>query len=84
MSKTDDQLQAELRDLKKDIKDNPVEVDPTDEEIANGWTKTKLEEYLTERKVANSAAIDPDSLHRRVGSRPNEANHRYSPLRWRG
>lgn len=57
-------------------------IEPTDEEKRNGWDAKALNKYLADREASQSAALDPDSISRR--KRPNEQNHRYRPLRWRG
>jgi len=58
-------------------------VEPTEDEKRNGWTAATLSDYVASREAAASLAIDPHSLSRRLARRPQEANHRYSPLRWR-
>lgn len=58
-------------------------VEPTEDEIANGWTAETLTEYLAERAAGQSLAADPRSLHRRAAKRPRWANNKYNPMRWR-
>ncbi len=56
-------------------------IEPTRLEQRNGWTAETLTAYLTERAASQLNAAD---IHGRPQRRPNEANHRYRPQRWRG
>lgn len=78
-----DKLNQELESARREALANQQAIEPTEEEKRNGWNKATLTAYLAERFAAQSLAVDVDSLHRRTARRSNEANHRYSPLRWR-
>lgn len=56
-------------------------VEPTEEEIRNGWTSETLSEYLTERKASQSVSMDWGSLNRKV--LPDRQNHKYNVKHWR-
>ena len=63
----------------------PPAIDPTNEELHNGWTAEALAEYRAEsdaRAMAIVATSMDACLHGR--HRPRWANSRYDPLRWRG
>ena len=79
-----DKLSQELESARREALADKQDIEPTEEEKRNGWSKKNLTAYLAERFAAQSLAVDADSLLRRNARRPNEANHRYSPLRWRG
>lgn len=79
-----EKLYEELDQRQKTAFENQELVEPNDEERKNGWTAETLTAYLTERLAGQSLTIDVNSIHRRMGRRPNEQNHRYRPLRWRG
>ena len=53
-------------------------VEPTEEEVRNGWDAEGLTAYLAEREKAQAVAI----LDRKP-PRPRWANSRYSPFHWR-
>ena len=79
-----DKLSQELESARREALANQQDIEPTDEEKKNGWTRETLTAYLAERFAAQSLAVDADSLLRRTARRSDEANHRYRPLRWRG
>ncbi len=56
-------------------------VEPTEDERRNGWTAETLTAYLAERNSAQERYIDPHDESRR--RRPNAANSRYRPHKWR-
>ena len=58
-------------------------IEPTEDEIRNGWTTDTLTAYLAERLAGQSMAADVSSVQRRVARRPNVQNHHYRPHRWR-
>ena len=76
-------LDQELESARREALAQQQAIEPTEEEKKNGWTRETLTQYLAERFAAQSLAVDVDSLHRRTARRPNEANHRYRPHRWR-
>lgn len=80
MSNLKEELSEELEDAKRNIR---VVVEPTPDELRNGWTQETLSQYLSEREAVQSLAVDVNSLSRKVARRSNEQNHRYNPLRWR-
>ena len=49
----------------------------TPEEIKGGWTEEKLQKYLLEREVAQSALVLD-----RPPERPKWANSLYNPHKW--
>lgn len=57
------------------------EIEPTKDEIRNGWTARTLAAYMRERDLAAAARNDPHSPQRRV--KPDRANAKYSPHNWR-
>ncbi len=57
--------------------------DPTDADIANGWTPETLAAYRAESD-AYAMAIVTASMEGRLRARPRWANSKYDPLRWRG
>lgn len=59
------------------------DIELTDEERANGWSKKALETYVEDRERAQAGVVmfNPDY---RKPVRPKWANSLYSPLRWRG
>jgi len=59
------------------------EVEPTEGEKKNGWTKKTLTKYLSDRMAAQSLSVDVNSLHRQAARRPNSQNHQYRVHRWR-
>ena len=65
------------------IDTTPDNIEPTEEEIKNGWTAKSLTDYLKEREKGQFAAVDPDSSQRRLQNRPTVQNHHYHPHRWR-
>jgi hypothetical protein len=59
-------------------------VQPTPEEVRNGWTAEALTAYVAERTAGQAMTIDVASLFRRLQDRSREANHRYDPHKaWR-
>jgi len=78
-----DKLYEELNEVQQDALKRQQEVEPTEDERRNGWTKDTLTTYLAEREAGQSLSIDVNSLHRKLARRPNVQNHRYNPLRWR-
>ena len=80
----EDRLDVEFDDARQVAIGKGQQIEPTEEERRNGWTTEALTEYLTERAAGQALAVDVNSLHRRAARRPNEANHRYRPQRWRG
>jgi predicted transcriptional regulator len=79
-----DKLDRERRDARREALAAGARIEPTEEERRNGWTTETLTAYLAERAAGQSLAVDVNSLHRRNARRPDEANHRYNPRRWRG
>lgn len=75
-----EELSEELEDAKRNIR---VVVEPTPDELRNGWTKETLSQYLSEREAGQSLSIDVNSLTRRAARRSDVQNHRYNPHRWR-
>lgn len=78
-----EKLYDELDAVQREALKNQELVEPTDEERKNGWASETLTAYLAERLAGQTLAVDMDSMQRRAARRPNEANHRYQPLRWR-
>ena len=78
-----DKLDHELEAARREALAKQEPIEPTEEEKRNGWTQRTLTAYLAERFAAQSLSVDADSLHRRNARRPEEANHRYNPRRWR-
>jgi hypothetical protein len=64
--------------------EQPELIQPTDEELRNGWTPEALTAYLHEQKAAQALRIDPMSSLNRRSRRPTQANNVYRPQRWRG
>lgn len=83
MSKTEKQLADEFKATHLSATSEHQEVDPTEEELKNGWTKETLNAYLIEQTASQALRADPKSVSRRLARRPVEQNHRYRPLRWR-
>lgn len=78
-----DRLDEELyRALDGEIENAEI-IEPTEEEKRNGWTTETLTEYIAERKAEESLSIDPTSTQRRLEDRPDMANSKYSPHKWR-
>ena len=61
----------------------PDEVEPTPDEIKNGWTKETLALYIAERESAQAGKYSFDPMFR-PPVKPMVANSKYNPLRWRG
>jgi len=78
-----DRIEEELNDAQREALERGEEIEPTEEEKKNGWTKETLTRYLAERLAAQSLAVDVNSLHRKSARKPHEQNHRYRPHRWR-
>ena len=76
MSERDHDLRREREAI--DVPEGLVE--PTPEEVRNGWTAETLTAYVNERLAAQSVAADPASLARRHAARPTRANSRYRKL----
>lgn len=77
-------MEDPLAELQRAIASTEKEdIEPTDEEKRNGWTKETLSRYLAERRAGQSLAADPESALRRLARRPTEQNHRYNPHKWR-
>jgi len=79
-----ERLEDELDAATRQALANQEMIEPTEAEKKNGWTRESLTEYLAERMAAQEMVVDVNSLHRRAARRPDESNHRYNPLRWRG
>jgi hypothetical protein len=67
--------------LKKPITDiTPTDrklIEPTDDEIRNGWDSKSLTKYISDRETAQGEKmLSPPK-------RPVTQNHRYNPHRWR-
>ena len=56
-------------------------IEPSVEELRNGWTKETLTKYLVERNAIQSLKIDIHNPQRKI--KPSSQNHSYSPHRWR-
>lgn len=54
-------------------------IEPTDDELRNGWTAKTLTAYHAEREQARAAVISD-----RPPLKPRMAKSKYRPLRWRG
>ena len=78
-----EKLEQELDSARREALAQQKTIEPTEEEKKNGWTAKTLTAYLAERMAAQSLNVSIDSLHRRNARRPQEANHRYRPHRWR-
>ena len=76
-----ERLQEELEDAQRESLENHPIIEPTPEEVKNGWDSKSLTKYLAERNAGQSINIDINSLHRQVI--PNEQNHKYRVKRWR-
>lgn len=59
-------------------------IEPSADEIKNGWTAESLSSYVAEQRASQELRVDPASAMNRQGRRPRRANSRYRPLRWRG
>lgn len=55
-------------------------MEPTPEDIRNGWTAETLTAYHAERKRANDGVIARNPEYRRP-EKPQKANSKYKPLR---
>ena len=55
------------------------DIELTDEELKNGWTKETLSAYFEECELAEAEIV----LYSK-SPRPKWANSLYSPMRWRG
>jgi hypothetical protein len=75
-----ERLYVELDDMQRNIE--VVRVEPTPDEIRNGWDADSLSRYLADREAGAQVSIDPRSVHRSAARRP-ERQVSYSPLRWR-
>ena len=58
-------------------------MEPTAEDVRNGWSAQALTAYHAEQAASQSLRMDPSSVLRRK-PRPIRANSKYRPLRWRG
>ena len=58
-------------------------VEPSPDELRNGWTTETLSAYLANQKAAQTLRIDPHSALNRRARRPTRCA-KYRPLRWRG
>lgn len=59
-------------------------IQPSEDELRNGWTAETLTEYLRQQESAQGMRTDPHNTTMRGTARPASANNRYRPLRWRG
>ena len=78
-----EKLEQELDSARREALAQQKTIEPTEEEKKNGWTAKTLTAYLAERLASQSLNISVDSLQRRNARKPQEANHRYRPHRWR-
>ena len=53
-------------------------VEPTKEDLKNGWTKDDLNKYHMEREKSQFTMI-----YEKPPKKPRTQNNNYSPLRWR-
>lgn len=53
---------------------------PTKDEARNGWTEKSLAEYLKKRRPQQQRQLDFVTRER---AKPQVANNRYDPHRWR-
>lgn len=59
---------------------------PTPDELKNGWTEETLTRYIKERDAAtyNGDGKRLATLDYQRKVKPNRANGKFNPLRWRG
>ena len=76
-------LYQELDQAQQESNRHVKSVEPTADEIRNGWNTESLTAYLADREAGQSLSIDINSLHRKIARRPVVQNSKYSPLRWR-
>ena len=74
-------LYEELDQAQQESNRNVKVVEPTADEIRNGWNTESLTAYLADREAGQSLSIDINSLHRKIARRPVVQNNRYNPLR---
>lgn len=77
--KREDRLREEFVAALDDVK--PELIEPTATDLRNGWTAETLTAYCAEQKAAQSVRMNPGSAARQV--RPQTANSKYSPFKWR-
>ena len=82
MTGLDDKLENEFKRTFREVERETPEVEPTEEERANGWTKESLTEYVREQETAAALRIDPHSVARQLARRP-AMQPRHNPLKWR-
>jgi len=80
MNRIQDQQRSEFERALRASEDRPL-IEPSDDELRNGWTPETLTAYIAEQNAAASLRIDPKSAMNR--SKPVKANSRYSPFKWR-
>lgn len=78
-----EKLSEELDLARREALIKQEQIEPTKDELKNGWTKETLTKYLAEQVAGQSLSIDINSLHRKTARRTNIQNHKYNPLRWR-
>lgn len=83
-TKIERQQAEEFREVHRSAKAGQPVVEPTPDEARNGWTAETLTAYLAEQTTSQTLRIDAGSLHRRLARRPDRANSKYRPHRWRG
>ena len=82
MSGFEDRLRLEFQDVLRGTV-SPSLIQPTPEEIKNGWTPESLTAYLADQDAAASLKIDPKSALNRGNRKPVRANSRYRVFQWR-
>ena len=78
-----DELADELDQTQDLAFEKTALIQPTKDELKNGWTAETLTQYVAERNAGAELRTDPHSLHRRMKQRPRVQNIQYNPHRWR-
>lgn len=75
-------IERQLHDARQNAQKQIDLIEPSPDEIQNGWTAESLTAYIREQSAAQSLRIDPASQLRYTP--PRIANNRYRPIHhWR-
>lgn len=84
MSRPEETQRQEFKAVLRSAETSQPLIEPTADEARNGWTRESLTRYHAEQRAAQAVKIDPHSVLNRQARRPQRANGRYRPQRWRG